>query len=533
MKAKSFIMVMSLLLRMNLSGIAQVDNLNPDFGTGGIQNQSVYNFATIEIPEGMAIQSDGKIVLAGLSYYNIPNYGQQSRSWLIRFNADGSLDNTFSGDGIDTTRILPGPGAFYEMALQADDSILTYGFFYESESFNGLQVLFNRFTSNGLPDMTFGNKEILVGEHGYRDMKIDGDRRIITCGQIAGFDHEEFKYKWDWLISRYTPDGIIDSTFNATGHYIYEFEHGNYSLNDLLIDVTGRLIAGGNVIGDDIMESQLPGIIRCNNDGTIDNSFANNGIYVYPEATTYSIFSVALQNDGRIIALGNTGNGYGYGPYVLVIRLNEDGTLDNTFGTGGVVKYEEVTTGISGEKVALQSDGKIVVACKANLYNESNEYGQAFVIIRYNTDGTLDDTFGSGGLIVTHHGLNSQCELSDMVLIPDKNILVAGMVNGRITLINYLPVKSSSVTINQNQIEHMAIAYPNPTDEYIRLTNLHSGTTELRWKIIDITGKTVRFGTLRNGNDCIYTGNLSPAVYILQATDSYQQGVINLKIVKK
>ena len=140
--------------------------------------------------------------------------------------------------------------------------------------------------------------------------------------------------------------------------------------------------------------------------GELDNTFASGGIFTAPSATSTEN-AVAIQSDGKIVVagLGALSNG---DPVDTLLRLNTNGTLDTSFGVSGVANISPtgaiVEEGFFG--VVIQSDGKIVVAgaitSKVNAPQTANDIG--FGIVRYNSNGSLDGTFGTRGVAITDFG---------------------------------------------------------------------------------------------------------------------------------
>ncbi|PYS49944.1 MAG: hypothetical protein DMF68_08625 [Acidobacteria bacterium] len=158
--------------------------------------------------------------------------------------------------------------------------------------------------------------------------------------------------------------------------------------------------------------------------GDLDPAFGNGG-KVFVQFSDGSVANaVALQSDGRIILAGYAGprvqDGAFSGQHFALARLNADGSLDQSFGTNGIVRTDigdaDMITGI-----ALQTDGKIVAAgFVSGPGNVSN-----FALARYNTDGSLDTNYGSSGLILTAMG-DGAASGNGLALQPDGRIVIAG-----------------------------------------------------------------------------------------------------------
>src|SRR5689334_16259888 len=157
--------------------------------------------------------------------------------------------------------------------------------------------------------------------------------------------------------------------------------------------------------------------------GDLDSTFGRGGQVTSDfKGSNDEANAVALQADGKIVAAGIrfVGNSASTGDFV-VARYNTNGTIDKTFGQGGFVVTDLGMTE-SASAVAIQPDGKIVVA--GGTYPTFPFLG-FYALARYNTNGTLDTTFGNGGLVVTT--FNSQGAFaSALVLQPDGKILAAG-----------------------------------------------------------------------------------------------------------
>ena len=125
--------------------------------------------------------------------------------------------------------------------------------------------------------------------------------------------------------------------------------------------------------------------------------------------------------DGRIVLTGCTYNGTSYD--ILTMRYNTDGTPDSSFGIDGVVTYDSGNKDDYGRSVALETDGKIVVAARS-----SDATTSVAVILRYNGDGTLDNTFGSNG-VVTYEGGYGNDGFREVVIQTDGKIIVSGYTN--------------------------------------------------------------------------------------------------------
>jgi uncharacterized delta-60 repeat protein len=206
-----------------------------------------------------------------------------------------------------------------------------------------------------------------------------------------------------FAILRYNSDGTLDTTFGSNG-VVAPFDGLGGQVRAMVIQPDGRIVAGGFAGGGFALARLLP-------DGSYDASFGSGGQVlsdVFPGASELAL-AMALQADGRIVLAGQADGGAGIA--VTLARYNSDGSLDATFGAGGVA-----VSGIPGaaNAVAVQPDGRIVVA------------GLSFLVTRFDADGTLDAGFGSGGSVAVPFGPVGSSEAFAILVQPDGRIVAAG-----------------------------------------------------------------------------------------------------------
>jgi uncharacterized delta-60 repeat protein len=215
-----------------------------------------------------------------------------------------------------------------------------------------------------------------------------------------------------------TPSGNLDLMFGSAGVVTVDFNGANDRANAIAIQSDGKVILGGFATAAGSSFDQFA-LVRLNVDGTLDSSFGSGG-----KATTdfgpltNEVTGIAIQGDGKIVAVGfvqTPGRGYDFG----LARFNSDGTLDTSFGSGG-----KVATDISGasdfaHSVVLQPDGKIVVGGSTQTVRSFD-----FAVARYKPDGSLDRRFGTGGISTVDFGRED--EVLAIALQPDGKIVAAG-----------------------------------------------------------------------------------------------------------
>ena len=194
---------------------------------------------------------------------------------------------------------------------------------------------------------------------------------------------------------------------------------------DIVIQPDGKILIAGYAFDSNLGDSMV--IARYNPNGTLDSGFANGGIFRYEHGNVYStdkLSGIALQADGKIVAAGEVTVGNG-NPAFAVIRLNQNGTFDTTFGTGGIVVKDFFSSIDKATEVAIQADGKILVSGWVTQGGVNNGLTYDFTVVRYNPNGTEDASYGNGGVVFTDFGGRGDLAQAS-VLQPDGKLVVAG-----------------------------------------------------------------------------------------------------------
>lgn len=332
---KKIVLVLCALLNI---GLLRADGfLDANFGEG---------YGYVALPKGfyargVAIQDDAKIVITGLSTTN--------KFQVIRYNFDGNLDSTFNGTGIGQE----GPfGVPFSIIAHPDGSLIVVG---QDSTGDNFQIA--KYTTAGLLDTTFGTLGIVVGPNGFAvDSALQLDGKIVAAGNDnAG----------NFLVVRYNANGTIDTAFDLGPLGFAE---------SVKIQNDGKVLVAGT---DNAGNMQ---VVRYNDDGSLDNTFGTGGVVTGPQGIATSL---VIQSDGYYVIGGYD---LSTNPQMLLVRFNNSGFLDNSFGVSGVVTGPQDFL-LNG--MALQSDGSIV----AGGQGASN-----IKLTRYDSDGDLDISFGISGI---------------------------------------------------------------------------------------------------------------------------------------
>jgi uncharacterized delta-60 repeat protein len=218
----------------------------------------------------------------------------------------------------------------------------------------------------------------------------------------------------------------LDPSFNGSGIVVTqnnEFEQ----INDIVIQPDGKIVAVGR--SGISHEGDIPRldimVTRYNTDGSLDTTFGSGGIVTTSIFRDDTAMAVALQQDGRIVVAGTATLG-SFSRFTL-IRYNTDGSLDATFGFGGIVDERRMSSQTRSMDLAIQSDGKIVVAGQANFSSPKANF--TAILVRYETDGSRDVTFGDRGLsrpVPAGFAVSPMVSFNSIALQPDQKIVVAG-----------------------------------------------------------------------------------------------------------
>jgi uncharacterized delta-60 repeat protein len=252
----------------------------------------------------------------------------------------------------------------------------------------------------------------------------------------------------EWLEDRrLLSGGGLDPAFGNNGIVETTLPNGQTGvLRSVALQSDGKIVAAGSVTSNSTDEFA---VVRYNTDGSIDTSFGNGGIVETSFGGNDDGYGVAIQSDGKIVVVG-TSVISGVGAFA-VERLNTDGTLDTSFGTGGQVRTVDTGGNNAAYAVALQSNGDIVVVGSSAATDGT--YPQEFALARYNPAGTLDTSFGNNGFAKDDVTGQKQTSVADSALIDaDGNIVVGGTGNSEFALARFTPIGALDTSFGTNGV---------------------------------------------------------------------------------
>src|SRR5206468_3909759 len=300
----------------------------------------------------VAAQRDGKIVAAGSA--QVSGVDQFA---LVRYNSDGSLDTSLNSNGTITTAVGKGTWKGEGVALQEDGKIVVVGYSFNAGGQSCFTLL--RYSADGSLDTSFadsGKVVTSVAKNGSADsVAMQGDGKIVVAGNsfIDGGNN-------DFAVVRYNANGTLDTTFNQTGKATSDF--GAHDLgHSVVVHGDGRIVVAGYTTKS--FESKKECALACfKANGSLDTSFNGTGKVTTDLGGDGNAEgrSVTVQTDGKIVVVGYATAGST--EKFALARYNADGTLDTSFGDSGRLMTDVGISGSNATGVALQNDGKIVVA---------------------------------------------------------------------------------------------------------------------------------------------------------------------------
>jgi uncharacterized delta-60 repeat protein len=338
---------------------------NPDGSLDGGFDADGWQTADLggnEQARAVVLQPDGKILLAGYT-----DVGIDFDFALLRYNPDGSLDATFSGDGIEITDLSGTHESAFALTLQPDGKILVAGFAFV-DSDNNLAVV--RYNPDGSLDTSFGGLGWVSADFngnfdlGYA-LGLQPDGKIVAAG-VSTLDVGDS----DIAVVRFLPDGSLDRSFDSDGWLLTDFTGYYDRAKSLVIQPDGKIVVAGDSNSDFAL-------VRYNSDGSLDVGFNEDGLLLvdfYSQADVGN--AITLQPDGKLVMAGITlickdAN------YAMV-RLTPNGNLDRSFDGDGLLISNIFEIIDQGFAILQQPDGKLVLA--GNINNGSDD---DFMVVRY------------------------------------------------------------------------------------------------------------------------------------------------------
>lgn len=487
---------------------AQSGTLDTGFnGTGML----VDNFTNEDnSADAIAIQPDGKILVAGST-----GPGGTSEMAVARYNTDGSPDTSFGTAG-KVHFATPFVKSFTnDIKVQPDGKIILGG--YQWNNSTGDFVL-ARLNSDGSLDNGFGTNGISILDSGFsetaRSIYLLDDGKIL----IAGDSDDQF------AIAKSNSNGSIDTTFGTNGWVRTSFPIWGYA-NNIDVSQSGQILLTGMAF--DTGGDWKIALAKYDANGDTDTTFGDSGTLLVYAGYDYDfgIRGMFLE-DGKLLIGGHSYFGTAPLRYeIAIVRLEADGTIDNTYGTNGFFKFRWAENGENYlTDMALQSDDKLVVTGRS--YDGEADL---YAIARLTENGQLDSTFGTGGKLSANVDLTA--DISNAVAIQaDGKIVIAGNTFDFENPIQYFIARflGDSMGVSDLNVSDLKL-YPNPASQNIRL-EWDGIATSAQIEIFNMAGQKVISTKIENKAE-INVSALTQGVYILKA--GLNGNSKTLKFIKK
>jgi uncharacterized delta-60 repeat protein len=398
-------------------------DLDPSFDVDG----RVTTSSGFDSSGGAALDPSGKVVVGGHALTETGGFDLGA----LRYNPDGSLDTSFSDDGVQTTAIADAVVSASGVALQTDGRVVVAGVSSSTtcDNFEACIVLV-RYDSDGSLDTTFSGDGTQItalpttnstwGSNSTIDLALQDDGKIVA---VTGFTNSwcSLGCGHNFTVARFNADGSLDTSFSGDGVQTTDLGGESDHASAVAIQSDGKILVAGQRISPtgDVRDFA---VARLNNNGDLDSTFSGDGWATVDTGGLDDIpADLTVQADGRIIVAG--GNSLdGDGDFALA-RLTVAGSLDSTFSGDGKLTTDFGSDSDFAYSVGVQPNGKIVVGgtgAKAGIPSD-----RSLAVARYTTAGNLDVGFSGDGRQTTDFG-DERAAASAVLVQPDAKLLVAG-----------------------------------------------------------------------------------------------------------
>jgi uncharacterized delta-60 repeat protein len=438
--------VAGLVLSSSVASRAEAAPGDLDSSFGGDGKVTTDFFSGADAARAVAIQQNSRIVAVGNAF------NSQNGSYdfaLARYNNDGGLDPTFGGDGMVTTNLAgnapsssPSSSTANALVIQPNGKIVVAGVtFNNATAVNNFALL--RYNNQGDLDPGFGIGGVVRTEFGgvnasANDVALQPDGKIIAVGTIGNPIGNQ-----DFALARYGADGQLDSSFGNGGKVTTDLTSDD-GANAVHLTSDGKILVAGTSF---CLTFPCPArefiLLRYNQNGSLDPTFGDGG----KVTTDFKIRDVGnaldIGPDGKIVIAGFAdADCSGSCPVFALARYNANGSLDTTFGVGG--KITTPLGRIARATAAIIREGSSPKIVVGGYYQEravcgsiGETYACDFALVRYNWDGTLDSSFGNGGIATTDFG-GTEDRAFDLAIQRNGKIILAGNAGADFALARFL-----------------------------------------------------------------------------------------------
>ncbi len=473
MKKTPLLILMSVYVNALL--LAQSGSFDPTFGTNGIKitpvnSKDVYTSA-------LSVNQNNKIMSAGSS-----GNDTYADIFILRQNMDGSLDPSFGTGGKKILSISPTNDVCNFMTLDDQNRIYVGGYGWKIGQ--GANVEVARLHGDGSLDTTFaGTGYISADFNTFYDyaygLVIQQDGKLMVVGGTIAIDSDE-----DFLVVRYLPSGLIDTSFNHTGWAKFDIQRSDEVRYVTMLPDQRILLLG-------LSSSAIPlktdmSLMQLLPNGTPDLQFGNDGKLVIEISPIWNYpVGMVLQNDGKIL-IGCTIGTKEFG----LVKLNANGTFDESFGINGVAT--QLIANVQNNSAlafTLQEDGKILLAGLSGNYPDYQS-----CIARFNANGSLDSSFADNGVLF-YDVSDSTNYWTNIVALPNERVLVSGNANNSMLYDHAIAKLISDLSLgvlDAGSGINELLVYPNPFQAFETLEYSLMKSQKVKISLYDNVGRYIQ-----------------------------------------
>jgi len=488
------------------------------FGDNGIVLTDYdFNGNNNNLVEASVLQADMKIVLGGATYY-YGTSGSVRNIMITRYNSYGSIDLGFADNGIMVLQYGGSDDWLTDIAVQADGKIVAAGYSRNGDKTKMMALrlntdgsLDNSFNVSGMKLIDFGPDTDAYG----MSLGILDDGKII----ISGYVTDTLNTYTHVAMCGLTSSGDMDIDFGHLGFKTYDINDHLCYVDEMEI-YNDRIILGGTFLNEN--HDRVAMLSRYYLDGEVDYSFGNAGTTTVqlegdPLFITRENNGMDVAPDGKILFTFNVYSGWLDRDFAL-LRLDQDGIIDNTFGTDGIVVHEMENNSYAVD-VVTQADGKII-AC--GTYKSPDPGSYDFLIIRHLEDGSLDSGFGEAGTGIVISNISPETWFADrsasVIFCNMDRLLVSGYADVELNDVDFaMACFNTGLSVGIDDLadpgEKLSI-YPNPAQNHINIS-IPPGEALQEVSIINLAGQTLIH--LKEHSTRIEISGLAEGVYILEA----------------
>jgi uncharacterized delta-60 repeat protein len=413
--------------------------LDPTFGTlGFIVHHGAAGGSNADVGNDIAVDADGKIVVAGFSYN-----GTNNDMTLWRFNSDGTFDTTFNSVGYVIHNSAAGGNGRDEghaLAIDGNGKIVVAGL-SERVLFNDTDVAVWRYNADGTLDTTFnstgfaahdkaGGSSGSVSDYAY-GVTIDSNDKILVTGSSSSDTDMEM------IIWRFDTDGTLDTTFNSVG-YVANDDSGT-DRDDcgiaITTDASGRIVVAGYY--NNVLNGEDMALWRYTSSGAPDTSFDSDGVVFHHDAAGGNGYdranALTIDANGKIVVVGSSAATLGTESDMVIWRYGTTGSPDTSFDSDGFAVYQgnSLASDLARDLV-IDASGRILVAGSFRVLPGMNT---DMIVWRYDSEGTLDTSFNMQGYVEHDNAAGGNgYDYAEGITIDEKGrILVTGRSAGSTT----------------------------------------------------------------------------------------------------